>query len=68
MNDTSPEAQLFGEPNSPSKRRLALFALVLIPVLLFGGNYVMDKLTAALAGQCLVVDTNATLCVHRNDS
>lgn len=68
MDNTSLEDQLREDPNSPSKRKLALFALALVPVLLFGGNYVMDKLTASLDGQCLVVDTNATLCLHRDDS
>lgn len=71
MSEVSSEQGMLipSEPdNSLPKRKLIMWALVLVPVLMFGGNFVMDKITAALDGRCLVVDTNATVCVHRDDS
>ena len=67
MSEDSLDGVPFGEPKTSPIRKAVAWALVLVPILLFGGNYVMDKVTASLDGKCVPLDTNAKLCVHRND-
>ncbi len=68
MSEDSLTGVPYGEPKTTSPvRRAVAWALVLVPILLFGGNYVMDKVTASLDGKCVPLDTNAKLCVHREN-
>lgn len=63
-NESPNDVPIFGESKTSRKPWLWLLVL-LVPVSLLGGNYVMDAITSTLDGKCVRLDTNATLCVHR---
>ena len=68
MSEVHPfDGEPIGVPKTSPVRRAVAWAVVLVPVLLFGGNYVMDSVTASLDGKCVRLDTNAKLCVHRDN-